>query len=245
MQMVFGFGGTEDIEWLRDQLRRGFGSPGQLLVLPPAAQLVKSMISGRTRDEISFFAFVRLIKTYAGWSEVAHAAPSDLAAVISDVTFADDKARHLAKALLLIEDDHPDFDLEFLRAYPVTAALNWLERLPGVGRKVAASTLNFSTLDMPAFVVDTHVLRVLQRFGVVRSKADTRNAYDTIISTLPKWSAFALSELHVLIKHLGQTICQADRMQCSSCPIEARCHRAATRARSADRSDGDRRQILL
>lgn len=236
MQIAFDFGVGDDIEWLRDLLKLRFGEPGQFLVRPPTAQLVKSMISGRTRDATSLAAFERLIRTYAGWSEIAHAAPADIEAIIADVTFADVKARHLRQTLCSIAEHQADFSLEFLGAYPVEPALEWLERLPGVGRKVSASTLNFSTLMMPAFVVDTHVLRVLQRFGLVHREADTQNAYEVIMTALCRWTARALAELHILIKHLGQNICRADRPHCRSCPLSRRCRLVAVRHQSAGQS---------
>ncbi len=232
MQMSLGFGADQDLEWVRDRLRSRFGRPDAILVRTPVGQLVKSSISGRTRDEVSLAAYHRLVEAYPDWSDLARATAADIEAVIADVTFPDVKARYVRDALRAIAARHPDFDLAFLGAQSVAKALAWLERLPGVGRKVSASTLNFSTLRMPAFVVDTHILRILRRFGFVRSKADIRTAYDATMATLCDWSAADLAELHVLMKHLGQTICRADHACCRDCPINQRCHAATARSRS-------------
>lgn len=224
MQMMLGFGAAQDIEWVRDQLQSRFGRPGPIHLRTPIGQLVKSSISGRTRDEISLGAYHRLVDTYPDWSDLACATAADIEAVIGDVTFPDVKARYLHDALRAIEACRPDFDLAFLGAQSVSRALERLERLPGVGRKVSASTLNFSTLRMPAFVIDTHILRILSRFGFVRRKADTRTAYDMTMAMLYDWSAVDLAELHILMKRLGQTLCRADRACCRDCPISRRCH---------------------
>ena len=162
-------------------------------------------------------------------------------ALIGDVTFPDVKARHLGATLRTIARHHPDFDLAFLGRLSVAEALAWLERLPGVGRKVAAATLNFSTLNMPAFVVDMHVLRVLRRYGFVRNTADTQPAYDAAMAALSRWNAAELAELHILMKHLGQTACRPDRPRCRDCPIRRRCKAAAASAR---RRNVDHRQGL-
>lgn len=223
MQMAFGFGATEDIAWMQDRLRLRFGRPGPIVARTPIGQLVKSSISGRTRDEVSLNAYRRLVATYQDWSDLAGAPADDIEAVIADVTFPDVKARHLGEALRAIAASHPDYDLAFLGRLGVARALAWLERLPGVGRKVAASTLNFSTLDMPAFVIDTHILRILRRFGFVRVKADTRAAYDAVMAMLATWSAADLAEFHVLTKRLGQTVCRVDHADCRLCPIARRC----------------------
>lgn len=190
--------------------------------------MLKSSISGRTRDEVSALAYRRLVQTYSGWADVANAAIAEVEAVIGDVTFPDVKARYLHDALRAIAARQPDFDLGFLHRLGVARALAWLERLPGVGRKVSASTLNFSTLHMPAFVVDTHILRILRRFGFVRGKADTRSAYEAVMATAQDWTATDLAELHILMKRLGQTVCCADRSNCRGCRIGPRCRTAAS-----------------
>lgn len=223
MQMAFDIGGIEDIEWVRDRLRTAFGHPGPIPLRTPVGQLVKSAISSRTRDDVSLAAYRRLVAAYPQWLGIACAETADIEAVIGAVTFPDVKSRHLRKALRIIAACRPDFDLTFLGGLGVARALAWLETLPGVGRKVSASTLNFSTLAMPALVVDTHILRIVRRFGLVRRKADTRAAYDTMMEMVHGWSAFELAELHILLKHLGQTVCRANGASCRSCPIGARC----------------------
>lgn len=232
MQGAFDFGAVGEIAWVRDQLVSRFGPARSISVRTPIGQLVKSSISGRTRDEVSAAAYHRLVVAYPEWSDLADAAIEDIEAFISDVTFPDVKARHLRDALHIIAADRPDFDLAFLGQLGVARALEWLERLPGVGRKVSASTLNFSTLRMPAFVVDSHVLRVLRLFGFVRSKADTRTAYDAVMTIAHDWSAADLAELHIVMKRLGQTICGAEHADCRNCPIGRCCQASALATRS-------------
>jgi len=238
MQMTFDFGAVADIAWVRNQLKLFFGRLDRISLRSPIGQLVKSSISNRTLDEVSLAAYQRLIEAYPEWSALAAAPTGDVEALIGDVTFPIGKARKLGDALRDIEARHPDFDLNFLGRLSVAEALAWLERLPGVGRKVSASTLNFSTLSMPAFVVDMHVLRVLSRYGFVRARADTRNAYDAVMAACPRWSAAELIELHILMKRLGQTICRHDHARCRDCPIRRRCKTAAASARRPVRVKG-------
>lgn len=248
MQMAFDFGAVGDMAWMRDQLRSRFGQPDRVCSRAPIGQLVKSSISGRTLDEVSLAAYRRLVEAYPEWPALAAASTGDVEVLIGDVTFPDVKARHLGDALRAIGARHPDFDLAFLGRLSVAEALAWLERLPGVGRKVSASTLNFSTLDMPAFVVDSHILRVLSRYGFVRRKAGTRTAYDAAMAASPRWSAAELAELHILMKRLGQTICRLNRARCPDCPIRQRCKTAAASGRRpvrAGRRNADRRQEVM
>ncbi|HWK45065.1 MAG TPA: hypothetical protein VNT30_10105 [Stellaceae bacterium] len=223
MQKAFDFGAGAEIAYLRDRLKDKFGHLEVMPTRDPMGQLIKSLISSRTRDQVSHCAYERLVLAYPRWPVMAEAAPNDIQTAIAAVTFADVKVRYLRRTLRLIAANHPDFSLDFLGGWPIAEALAWLERLPGVGRKVSASTLNFSTLQLPAFVIDTHVLRVLRRFGFVRATADTRTAYETVMTAVDAWDAADLAELHVLLKRLGQTRCRAERPCCRGCPISLRC----------------------
>lgn len=194
----------------------------------PVGQLVKSMISGRTRDAVSQAAYDRLVAAFGSPRSVATAGARNVLTVIRDVTFAEAKAAHLVVALRRIAAERRGFDLDFLADLPLDDALTWLERLPGVGRKVAASTLNASTLSRPVLIVDSHVLRVLQRLGFVGAHADGRVASETATAALPDWPGKAFLDLHVELKLVGQTWCRSAAPQCHACPLSADCAKRLT-----------------
>lgn len=223
MQMGFDFGAAAELAAVRDRLRDVFGAIAETPGSDPIAQLVRSLISSRTRDEVSLRAYRRLRHRFPAWPALAEAPPVWIEATIAEVTFAEAKAHWLGPALRRIEAERGAFSLDFLADRPLDAALIWLERLPGVGRKVAAATLNFSRLQRPAFVVDSHVLRILRRFGFVAPRAETPAAYAAVMAASEGWSAAALFELHVLLKRLGQTVCRDPRALCGRCPLAAGC----------------------
>ena len=212
MQAKFDLGMAGEIGRVRDRLCEVFGRLRDAARPPPIDQFVRSFIGSRTRDPVSFRAFGNLVHHFPRWVDLAVAPPAAIERMIFEVTFADVKAERLGPALRLIAADHPDFGLEFLRRRKVAEALAWLERLPGVGRKIASSTLNFSTLDMPAFVVDSHVLRVLQRYGFIGPKVDPTGAQEAVMAAAAGWSGEDLAELHSLLKLLGQAVCTAARL---------------------------------
>lgn len=226
MQQAFDFGMAADIARVRTLLRRSLGHLDPFDRLDPADQLVRSLIGSRTLDAVSWAAFTRLSQRYGCWAELADAEIADIAVLIAPVEHAAVKAGRLRAALRMVLKEHPDLDLGFLGHWPVERALAWLERLPGVGPKVAAAVLNFSTLQRPAFVVDTHVLRVLRRFGVVDGRADTRRAYHAVMASTQGWSAGELTELHALLKRLGQTACPHREPCCPACPLRGACRHA-------------------
>ncbi|WP_176473078.1 endonuclease III domain-containing protein [Sphingomonas lenta] len=222
MQGAFDFAAADLRRW-RDALVRAFGPPPTGPRRSPVGQLVKSILSARTRDAVSGAAFDALVARYPDWRRVADAPVGEIAATVAEVTFAEDKAAYVRAALRRVGRERPDFDLDFLRELPLADALAWLERLPGVGRKVAATTLNASTLDRPVAIVDTHDLRVLGRLGFVRPGADARAASEAVTAAMPNWSGEEFLLFHLLLKRLGQVICRWDTPECGRCPLREDC----------------------
>lgn len=199
----------------------------------PVGQLVKSLISARTRDAVSIAAYRRLGARYGSAEALARAEPAAVEAVIADVTFAADKAERLVAALRAVEAEDGGFALDHLAVRPLAEALAWLERLPGVARKVAASTLNASTLARPVMIVDAHVLRVLARAGAVRPGADGRAGSEAVTRAMGgRWSGDDFLRFHIALKRLGQQMCRWDAPDCAACPLAGACRTAGGGAES-------------
>lgn len=234
MQRAFLLGQSDLAAW-STRLLAAAGDPLPIRRRSPLGQLVKSIISSRTLDAVSSRAYDRLETAFPALSLLADAAAEDVGRLIADVTFPDDKARYLVAALRRIGAERPGHDLGFLGALPLAEALAWLEALPGVARKVAASTLNASTLDRPVFIVDTHVLRVLGRLGFVGDGAGYRRASEAVTAAMPDWRGADFLRFHILLKRLGQRICRRDGPDCARCPLgaaslgPARCRHAAVK----------------
>lgn len=188
----------------------------------PIGQLVYSMISGRTRDPVSLAAYRSLAGHYHHTECLARADEREVAQVIAPVTFAEKKSEWLIAAMNRIAEEG-DFTLERLSTSSLAEAIAWLETLPGVGRKVAAATLNASTLARPVMIVDTHVLRVARRLGLVSARADYRAASEVITAAMPNWLGDDFLSLHVALKHLGRTVCRWDVPACAACPLAMEC----------------------
>lgn len=219
MQVAFAFAAADIAGW--------YAKLGPVAIprhrRSPVGQLVKSMISARTRDAVSTAAYDRLVDRYGGPAALARACASEVARMIGDVTFAEAKAAQLVTALRRIAATDRDFALANLADLPLGDALAWLELLPGVARKVSASTLNASTLRRPVMIVDTHVLRVLQRLGFVPKAAGYRAASEAVTAAMPSWTGDDFLGFHIALKRLGQTVCQWDVPDCARCPLMEDC----------------------
>ncbi len=212
------------LESVRDALLCEFGAQRPVTRMDPISQLVKSSISGRTQDAVSWDAFLRLRAEFRNWDDLADAPVPAVARIIEDVTFPADKARYLTTALRMIRDKVGWLSLNHLKGLTVDQARWELQALPGVGVKVAACVLNFSDLAMRALVVDTHVDRVAKRIGLVGA-GDATHTYHTLMSLAPDaWTADDLFELHWLMKRgLGQMLCPHEAPKCGACPLKATC----------------------
>ena len=191
----------------------------------PVSQLVGSFIGSRTYDWKSWDVFVRLVRRYPDWDAVADAPVADIETTLEGVTFSEKKAPELKQALRAIRARFGQINLNFLVDRDADQALSCLEQIHGVGRKIAAATLNFSSLRMRTFVIDTHVLRLLRRFGFVGMRADAEAAYDAVMAAADGLDADDLFELHWQIKRLGQTICTHAKALCTACPLSDICLR--------------------
>lgn len=93
-----------------------------------------------------------------------------------------------------------------------------LVRLPGIGRK-SANVLLGNAFHIPGFPVDTHVKRLLNRLGAVKSD-DPEKIEKIVNKAVPpeRWTNFS----HLLIFH-GRAVCHARSPQCSKCDLAELC----------------------
>lgn len=226
MQESFFFVRESPIPLWRASLRRWCGEAVDPPRERPVGQLVRSLLGSITRDAVSSAAFRALKQRYGRAEALADADPKEVERIIAPVRSSDRKAGWLVAAVRQLRGEFPDLNLDFLAAWPISHSVTWLEQLPGVGPKVAAAMLNFSTLRLPVFVADTHVLRVLGRLGLVAANAGARRANEAVTSAMPGWTADDFRSFHVQLKYLGQTVCRWDEPDCTVCPLASHCETA-------------------
>ena len=97
-----------------------------------------------------------------------------------------------------------------------------LERLPGVGRKVANLILG-EIYGIPSIVVDTHCSRVAKRLGLTKSDSPLQIEKD-LAACIPKDNWITLG--HRFVAH-GRLLCMARNPKCPACPVREVCTYAA------------------
>jgi endonuclease-3 len=220
---LFSSGQSANLRTIRDRLRLAFGPIRDAERLDPTSQFVRSFLGSKNYDRNSWNAFWRLTRHCKNWDALADAPVAEIENVIADVNLHKKKAPDLKAALRHIRSRAGSIHLEFLGTLDVDTALVWLEQIHGVGRKIAASTLNFSNLRKRAFVADTHIIRVLTRFGMVKRHAKTEDAYNAVMESAEGFDADDLYELHWYLKKLGQQTCRPFRANCKTCPLSNTC----------------------
>ena len=224
MQLTLPLGIPSKLLQIRDCLLAMYGPQCDALRHDPTDQFVKAIISSCTRDTISGAAFERLRAYLPSWDRLPDIDPSIVGTVIRDVTYASEKAADLVRAARTIRGRCGRFDLALLADQPVEDNMPWLQNLRGVGVKVAAATVNFSTLRKRVLAVDRHVLRVSQRLGLLSEKTGFERGFHTLMRLVPDdWDADDLYELHWLIKLHGQRRCSYSQPVCSDCPLALLC----------------------
>jgi len=181
----------------------------------PFRVLVSTVISARTKDEVTGRASERLFARASTPRKIAALSERTIAGLIYPAGFYRTKAgaiRALSRAI----------DVELGGRVPDT--MEGLLALPGVGRKTAnlVLTLGFGA---PGICVDTHVHRISNRLGVVRTTnpAGTESA---LRAALPRGHWIEINDLFVMF---GQTICVPVSPRCSACPVSRSCRRVGVK----------------
>jgi endonuclease-3 len=198
----------------------------------PEWVLVHGVIGAQTRTAASNASTDGLLGMYGSWEAVAEVPVEELEARLKRQTFPAVAAQRLSDCLGAIIARRGSVNISHVGCLDTETAMQWLETLPGVGRKISAGVLNASTLDRRAMVIDSHHGRIMQRIGLVPPKADAARTYDALVPVIPEdWSATEMDEHHLLLKQLGQTHCRPIAPDCAGCPVNDICDTGTTRPR--------------
>ncbi|MEK6968691.1 MAG: endonuclease III, partial [Nanoarchaeota archaeon] len=126
----------------------------------PFKILVSTILSARTNDKVTAPVSERLFKTVKQLNDFKKLSLKKIEKLIYPVGFYRTKARHL-KLLPKVIDE------KFGGKIPKT--IDELILLPGVGRKTANLVMT-EAFDQHAICVDTHVHRIMNRLGYVKTK---------------------------------------------------------------------------
>jgi endonuclease-3 len=175
----------------------------------PFLTLIGCILSLRTKDTTTGPAAARLFARAADPRAMLGLPTRTIEKLIYPVGF------YRTKAKVIHEICH---DLADRFGGRVPDTIDALVTLKGVGRKTANLVVT-EAFGKPGICVDTHVHRISNRWGLVKSKTPDQTEI-LLRATLPRryWL-----EYNGLLVAFGQTICHPVSPWCSRCPIESRC----------------------
>ena len=184
----------------------------------PFRILIACLLSLRTKDETTGPAAERLFSLAQTPEAMLRLTPRQIERAIFPVGFYRTKARVIRGVCR---------DLLERFGGVVADDLEALLTLKGVGRKTAnlVVTMGFGK---PGICVDTHVHRISNRLGFVRTKTPEQ----TELALRKKLPRRHWIELNDLLVTFGQNLCQPISPRCSICPVRQPCRRVGvTRSR--------------
>lgn len=175
----------------------------------PFKVLVGTILSARTRDEVTAQACRELFPVVNSFADLKKISESELHAIIRPVGFSQTKAKHLKRLPHVIEE-------KFGGEIPQT--IDELIELPGVGRKTANLVIAIA-FKKPAICVDTHVHRITNRLGYVR----TKTPLETEMRLRKKLPVEWWRTINRVLVAFGQNTCTPQSPWCSRCPVREEC----------------------
>jgi endonuclease-3 len=198
-----------------DLLAEEYGSITWRSRTDPLSELIMTILSQNTSDHNSRRAFDSLLTKFGSWEAVAEGSVEDIAEAIKLGGLAQVKAPRIKLILQQIQAQRGSLDLKFLKKMPVAEAKTWLRSLPGVGPKTAACVLLFS-LGKPVLPVDTHILRVAKRLGLIDSRVSAEKAHEILGDMVPAKDVY---QFHIHMIEHGRRVCKAQRPRCKQCVL--------------------------
>ncbi|MBR9693277.1 endonuclease III [Candidatus Woesearchaeota archaeon] len=173
--------------------------------------LISTIISLRTKDEVTWKAAERLFKKANSPQETLKLTEKQIQELIYPAGFYKTKAKTIKELAKTILEDYNNV---------VPDEIDELVKMKGVGRKTANLVL-IEGYGKHAMCVDTHVHRISNRFGYVKTK-NPDETEQALRKKLAKRHWIGYNELLVTF---GQNHCAPISPRCSTCPVSRFCTR--------------------
>ncbi|MEM4255537.1 MAG: endonuclease III [Candidatus Norongarragalinales archaeon] len=171
--------------------------------------LVGTVLSARTKDANTAKASSQLFSKHSTAQKLAKAPLKSIERLIKPAGFYKTKARYVKRLSRMLLNDYGG---------RVPDTMEELMQLPGVGRKVAGCVLVYA-FRKPAIPVDTHVHRISNRLGWVKTKTPEKTEFE-LMKNIPK--NYWIDVNNLLVLH-GQKTCLPRNPKCGECVLNDIC----------------------
>ena len=170
--------------------------------------LLKVMLSAQTTDKRVNIATRELFLKYDSLEKLNKLSIEEISEYIKSIGFHHSKSKNFKS---IVE--------EINKIGYVPNDREYLEKLPGVGRKTASVVLAH-LFDVPSFAVDTHVYRVSRRLGIRKEKDDLILNENKLKKYFDKKDWNRVNSQLVLF---GRYICKSIKPDCTNCKFKDFC----------------------
>ena len=177
----------------------------------PFVILISTLLSLRTKDEVTAVATERLFELASSPEEMLKVPLDKIARIIYPVGFYHVKARNIHNVCR---------ELIKRFASKVPDDIDDLLSIKGVGRKTANLVVSLA-YSKDAICVDTHVHRISNRLGYVKTKTPDETEF-ALRDKLPRrhWIIY-----NTILVAFGRQTCKPVSPLCSQCPVNKYCGR--------------------
>jgi endonuclease-3 len=186
----------------------------------PFEVLIATMLSAQTRDAVTAAASARLFRSARTPKTMAALTEKQIIKLIYPVSFYRHKAAHVKQTCRILVDTHHG---------RVPATMEELLMLPGVGRKTANLVLILSFRSRKNICVDTHVHRISNRLGWVKTRTPEETERALYTTTAERWWPY----INLYLVTWGQNVCRPIYPRCGMCVIRPHCPQIGVKQVSA------------
>ena len=175
-------------------------------------------LSAQSTDERVNKVTPALYERFPTLESFAEADPKEVGEYIHSCGFFNGKARDIVACAQQLLEVHGG---------KVPGTMEELVALPGVGRKTANLILG-DVFGQPAYVCDTHCIRITGRLGITDGSKDPLQVERQLRESIPPKESNNFCHRMVLF---GRDVCTARSPKCEGCPLAADCDTAKAAAK--------------
>ncbi|MBQ8614304.1 MAG: endonuclease III [Ruminiclostridium sp.] len=180
-----------------------------LIYSEPHELLIATRLSAQCTDKRVNMVTPDMFRRYPTIKDFAEADISDIEEYIKSCGLYKTKAKDISEMCRMLHEEYNDI---------VPDTIDELTKLPGVGRKTA-NLICGDLYGKPAYVCDTHVIRLTNRLGLAEGK-DAFGVEKQLVKIIP--ADESLNFCHRLVWH-GRLVCNARKPECDRCCLSELC----------------------
>ena len=173
----------------------------------PFKILISTILSARSRDEVTYPLCEELFSKYPDAKSLANANPKEVSKMLKPIGFYRQKTKYIIETSKMV-----------LEKGRVPSTIEELVKFPGVGRKVAGCVVVYAH-GKNAIPVDTHVHRLSNRIGLVSTKNPEKTEIELMKITPHRYWQL----VNDLFVWYGKNICKPITPECYRCKIVKLC----------------------